>query len=158
MKLVIVDGCPCPASIAPYVVRILNHANQSASSIYRGADAAVLLHAHGKHTQAEIHIMYPTISNPDGESSHELRADGSQFYGPRGAKIPEWKIGVDSGTDSLESRNAIIRAGVELGWPVVHPYTRGVEFHHWSFLHRPRPHNPRQFAHIVAERHRMVTQ
>jgi hypothetical protein len=57
MNLVLIDGCPVPASIAPYVKLVLDHAGQQAQSIYRGQDAAALLHAHGKHTQAEIHAM-----------------------------------------------------------------------------------------------------
>jgi hypothetical protein len=155
MDLVILDGCPCPASIAPYIARVLRRAGQSANSIYRGEDAKALLHAHGKSTQAEIHRLLPAISNPPGFSSHELRGDG--VCGPRGKPIPGWKVGVDSGTDSPASRDAITRAARELGYVVEHPYSRGVEAHHWNFAKRPRPRNPVQFAHIVAERRRMPT-
>ena len=154
MKLVVLDGCPCPASIAPYIARVLRRAGQSANSIYRGDDAKPLLHAHGKHTQREIHAMYPAISNPPGYSSHELRGDG--VVGPRGHRLAEWQIGVDSGTDNPASQAAIKRAARELGWQVWHPYQRGVEAHHWGFKKRPRAKNPVQLAHIVAERRRMT--
>lgn len=154
VKLALIDKCPCPASIAPYVARILKHAEQTCNSIYRGEDAKDLLHANGKHTQAEIHRMYPAISNPPGYSSHELRSDGT--VGPRGSRIPEWAVGVDSGTDSPASRDAITAAAKALGWEVWHPYSRGVEAHHWQFRRRPRPENPVQLAHIVAERRHLL--
>jgi hypothetical protein len=156
LKLVVLDGCACPASIAPYIARVLKRAGQSANSIYRGDDAAPLLHAHGKRTQREIHAdpALAAISNPPGFSSHELRGDG--VCGPRGRALPEWRVGVDSGDDSPGSRDAITRAARELGYVVEHPYSRGVEAHHWNFAKRPRPRNPVQFAHIVAERKRMA--
>jgi hypothetical protein len=153
MRLVLVDGCPCPASIAPYIQRVLRKAGQSANSVYRGEDARGLLHAHGKSTQAEIHRKYPGISNPPGFSSHELRGDG--VYGVRGKRLPEWSIGVDSGSNSTADRDAITRAARSLGWEVWHPYSRGVEAHHWSFRRRPRPKNPQQLAHLVAERRKL---
>ena len=91
MRLVLIDGCPVPESVAPYIKLVLDHAGQTATSIYRGPDAAALLHAHGKHTQAEIHAMYPAISNPAGRSQHELRSDGSGNGGPVGRVLEEWE-------------------------------------------------------------------
>lgn len=150
MKLRLIDGCPCPASIAPYVYLLLRDAGQTAASIYRGDDAREMLHAHGKHTQAEIHRMYPAISNPPGFSQHELRSDGFGNPGvPRGGVLREWQIGVDSGTDSEQDKRAIERAAAARGWKVSHPYRRGVERHHWCFARRPRPKGPRTLAKIV---------
>lgn len=153
MKLVVIDGCACPASIAPYIKRVLDKAGQTANSIYRGEDAKPLLHAHGKRTQAEIHRAMPAISNPPGFSSHELRGDG--VTAPRGSKLPEWRIGVDSGSDSAADAAAIESAARSFGWVVEHPYKRGVERHHWNFKKRPRPKNPRQAYNLVRERARL---
>lgn len=153
MKLRVVDGCPCPASVAPYIARILDRAGQSANSIYRGEDARALLHAHGKHTQREIFQSSPPgVANPPGRSTHELLSDTRAYAGPAGRKLAEWQVGVDSGANTTRDRDAIQRAARELGWPVKHPYAAGVELHHWNFVKRPRPRNPRQYLHIVRAR------
>jgi hypothetical protein len=149
MRFLVIDGCPCPRSIAPYVHLVLRQAGQSASSIYRGADADWLLHRHGKHDQAEIHQMYPTISNPPGRSQHELRSDGYANPGPVGRRLHEWEIGVDSGTDDDASKARVAAAAAHFGWDIRHPYSRGVEGHHWCFARRPRPRSLRQFRQIV---------
>jgi hypothetical protein len=156
VKLALIDGCPVPASIAPYIHLVLRKAGQNASSIYRGEDAKTLLHRHGKHTQAEIHRMYPAISNPPGRSQHELRSDGVGNPGPVGRKLAEWQVGVDSGTNDQTARKRIEKAAGAYGWRVVHPYSRGVEGHHWCFAKRPRPKGPKQFAQIVKLRAQLV--
>lgn len=138
MRFRVIDGCPVPASIAPYVYLVLRRAGQRAASIYRGGDAAHLLHRHGKHTQAEIHALMPAISNPPGRSEHELRSDGVAWPGPVGRRLEEWQVGVDSGGNDRISRARIEKAARELGWRVSHPYSRGVEGHHWHFSRRPR--------------------
>jgi hypothetical protein len=153
VRLRVIDGCPVPASIAPYVYLVLRDAKQTANSIYRGEDAKAVLHAHGKRTQAEIHRDLPAISNPPGFSSHELRGDG--VTGPRGERLPEWAIGVDSGSDTQASMHALAAAAGRRGWTIWHPYKRGVEAHHWSFRRRPRPRGPKQLAHLVAARARL---
>jgi hypothetical protein len=155
MRFRIVDGCPCPASVAPYIYVILRDAGQTASSIYRGEDARALLHAHAKHTQTEIHEMYPSISNPPGRSQHELRSDGVGNPGPVGRRLHEWEVGVDSGTDDRAARERIERAARRHGWEIHHPYSRGVEGHHWAMAKRPRPRNPKQLARLVAIRARL---
>lgn len=152
-KYLLIDGSPVPYDVAPYIARILKRAGQHANSIYRGEDAAVLLHAHGKHTQAEIHKLYPAISNPPGRSSHELRGDGT--VGSLGARLPTWQVGVDSGTDSQASRDAITKAARDLGYAVEHPYSRGVEAHHWNLTRQPKARNPVQAAHLALERARL---
>jgi hypothetical protein len=151
-KFRVIDGCPCPASIAPYVHIVLREAGQIASSIYRGEDAAALLHAHGKHTQAEVHQMLPGISNPPGRSQHELRSDGVGNLGPVGRRLEEWQIGVDSGTDDAAAKARVEAAARKHTFTIRHPYTRGVEGHHWCFAVRPRPRNLRQRARIIALR------
>lgn len=145
----VIDGCPCPASIAPYVYLVLRGAGQTATSIYRGDDAKTLLHRHGKHTQAEIHQMLPAISNPAGRSQHELRADGTGNPGPVGRTLEEWQIGVDSGGNDHASKVRVNHSAKRLGWETRHPYSRGVEGHHWCFKRRPRPKGVRQRARII---------
>lgn len=138
-KYLIIDGCPVPYDVAPYVYLILRRAGQRANSIYRGEDAKPLLHKFGKHTQAEIHQMYPGISNPAGRSTHELRSDGAAYRGPAGRVLESWQVGVDSGGDDAASKAAIERAARHYGLRVFHPYSRGVENHHWNFAAKPKP-------------------
>lgn len=149
MRFLVIDGCPCPASIAPYVYVALRDAGQTASSIYRGEDARALLHAHGKHTQGEIHELYPAISNPGGRSEHELRSDGYGNPGPVGRRLEEWQVGVDSGTNDHAAKMRVHHAAARHGWKIRHPYPRGVEGHHWCFAERPRPKGLRMRAKII---------
>lgn len=141
-KFLVIDGCPCPRDVAPYVYLVLRRANQTASSIYRGDDpeAKAILHRHGKHTQRELHAMpqYRNISNPEGRSEHDLHSDGVARPGPVGHHLAEWEIGVDSGTDSSHDKKAIVAAGRHYGLHVAHPYSRGVEGHHWHFTKKPK--------------------
>lgn len=155
MKFLLVDGCPCPASIAPYVYLVLRRANQTASSIYRGEDAKHLLHLHGKHTQGEIHLARPAISNPPGRSQHELRSDGQGNAGPIGRHLEEWQVGVDSGTNDKAAQDRVTRAAQHYGWHVRHPYSRGIEGHHWCFATRPKPKGVKQRAQIIRLRARL---
>jgi hypothetical protein len=154
-KYVLIDGCPCPYDIAPYVHRVLRKAGQKANSIYRGDDAATLLHANGKRTQREIHAdpALMAISNPPGFSSHELRGDGT--VGARGRVLPSWRVGVDSGTNTPADVRRIEQAAKSYGWAVVHPYARGVEAHHWNFARQPKAKNPVQRAHLALLRARL---
>lgn len=138
-RFLLVDDCPAPWEIAPYIYLVLRKAGQTASSIYRGEDAKNLLHSHGKHTQGEIHISLPNISNPAGRSSHELRSDGVGYPGAVGSKLAPWEQGVDSGSNSPADQKRINDAASFYGWHTLHPYTRGVEGHHWSFAQQPRP-------------------
>jgi hypothetical protein len=154
-RFLIVDGCPCPYDVAAQIHVVLRSAGQTASSIYRGEDAAALLHRHGKHTQAEIHRMFPAISNPPGRSQHELRSDGSADKGPPGRHLRPWRVGVDSGTNDHAAKDRVTAAAREHGWTVEHPYSRGVEGHHWAFKRRPRARNPRQAWRLIKLRRRL---
>lgn len=138
MRFLIVDQCPAPRSIAPYIYLVIRRADQAASSIYRGEDAKTLLHKHGKRTQAEIHRDLPAISNPAGQSQHECRSDGNANPGPVGRVLEEWEVGVDSGGDDALSKARIEAAADHYGWRARHPYSRGVEGHHWCFAERPK--------------------
>lgn len=155
-KYLIVDGCPCPASIAPYIHTILRDAGQQANSIYRGEDAAGLLHRYGKHTQGELYRSLPLgLANPPGRSTHELRSDDVAYFGPIGRPLADWQVGVDSGTDAPLAKARIVRAAERHGWKVKHPYTAGVEGHHWNFAVQPRPKNLAQRARLIALRARL---
>lgn len=151
MQFRLIDGCPCPASIAPYVHIVLRDAGHTAASIYRGQDAKALLHAHGKRTQAEIHAdpALAAISNPAGRSMHELRSDAVAKPGPVGRVLQEWEVGVDSGGDDEAARRRIVQAAAARGWVIYHPYSRGVEGHHWGFKRRPRPKGPKTLAKVI---------
>lgn len=133
-KYLLVDGCPAPYDVAPYIYLVLRGAGQTASSIYRGSDPAALplLRRYGKHTQAEIHKQYPTISNPEGYSQHDLHDDS-------GRPIDDDFVGVDSGTNDAVAKNKITNSARKRGLRVHHPYPRGVEGHHWQFVVKPRP-------------------
>jgi lysozyme len=154
-RYLVIDGCPCPYDVAAQAYRVLRKAGQSANSIYRGDDAAALLHAHGKRTQREIHAdpALAAISNPPGRSSHELRGDG--VIGRAGEHLATWQVGVDSGSDDPTAAAAIERAARAFGWVVHHPYARGVERHHWNFKAQPKARNPLQAARLIAIRARL---
>lgn len=137
MKFRVINGCPAPDDMAPYYWLVLRRAHQQASSIYRGDDAKAILHRHGKHTQREIHASMPAISNPAGQSQHELRSDGNADDGPVGRHLPTHRCGVDSGGNSEHDKEQIRKAAAHYGWKVEHPYSRGVEGHHWCFKERP---------------------
>lgn len=148
-RYLLIDGCPCPYDVAPYVYLVLRRAGQTAASIYRGDDAAPLLHAHGHHTQREIYNdpAYAGKANPPGFSQHELFSDGiGNPRVPRGQKLDSWQIGVDSGGDDQASKDRITAAAAHYKWKVKHPYDRGVEGHHWCFAVQP---HPNRFAHKV---------
>lgn len=140
-KYLVLDGCPVPRDVAPYIYLILRRAHQSAASIYRGTDpeAVRILHRHGKHTQAEIHRMMPRISNPPGRSEHELRSDGHARPGPVGRHLKPWEVGVDSGGNDRNSKANVRSAAAHYGLSVSQPYSRGVEGHHWHFNRQPKP-------------------
>ena len=131
-KYLLLDGCPVPYDVAPYVYLVLRRAGQTASSIYRGMDPAAqpLLRRYGKRNQAQIHKAYPAISNPPGHSQHDLHTDD-------GRPLPAWHVGIDSGGNSTQEKLAIERAARHYGLVAVHPYSRGVEGHHWCFAKRP---------------------
>jgi hypothetical protein len=130
----VIQGSPCNPFIASYFALLVNKAHATVNSIYRGQDAAEILHRHGKHTQAEIHQMYPGISNPPGRSTHELRSDGVAYPGFGGEKLSDWQQGIDVNDGDVDNMKWWAR---HYGWELFQPYSRGVEFHHLNFRHRP---------------------
>jgi hypothetical protein len=148
-KWLVIDGCPAPYDVAPYIYLILRRAGQSASSIYRGDDPAArpILHRHGKHTQREMENASPAqraewgitgTPNPAGRSMHELRSDGVAKRGPVGRHLEEWEVGVDSGVNNDITRQQLRRAAQHYGLEIYFPYDSVVEYHHWGFHRQPR--------------------
>lgn len=131
-KFRVVQGCPAPELIAPYMDIICDGAQ--VNSIYRGEDAKSILHMHGHSTQAEIHQQMPAISNPPGRSTHECRGDGVAYGKPAGAFLEDWQCGFDVNDGDVAK---VIAHAKKLGWKVYQPYRRGVEYHHLNFLERP---------------------
>ena len=129
----VIDGCPVPKDVAPYIDLILRRAGLTASSIYRGNDpeARAIMHRHGKHTQYELWNATPLqrarwgvtgIPNTPGHSAHELAS---------------WHVGVDSGPNTDDTRKRILSAAAHYNLHVHFPYNSVVEYHHWEFLKKP---------------------
>jgi hypothetical protein len=93
--------------------------------------------------------MLPAISNPPGRSQHELRSDGVGNKGPVGRVLEPWQVGIDSGGNDTVSKQRIEAAARHFGWRVYHPYSRGVEGHHWAFSHKPKPHSLKMRAQVL---------
>ncbi len=130
-----IDNRPCPERIAPYIAVITK--GSTVNSIYRGSDAADLLHKYGAHTQREIHEMYPGISNPEGESTHDGHKGGA-YPGRPTDRAEWWMQGWDVNDGDVQR---VIAAAGRRGWRVFRPYSRGAEFHHLNFAAPPRPQN-----------------
>lgn len=150
----VLQGCPCPASIAPYFALLAEDCRKHGhrvtfNSINRSDAAAPILHRYGKRTQREIHAdpALAAISNPPGFSSHELRSDGNAIYHTaRGLPLPEWQQGIDVNDQDVGPMIAAARAR---GWTLARPYSSGAEFHHLVFARQPRPQGPRTRAKLV---------
>ena len=140
----VIDGCPCNPLIAPYFALLLHEVGAHANSIYRGQDAAAILHHHGHHTQAELYATMPAgTCNPPGRSTHELRSDGVAYPGPVGRQLSWWQQGIDVDDYYVP---AMKYAAHRHGWWLHQPYTSGVEFHHLNFVYCPHPASHRSAA------------
>lgn len=151
----VIQGNPVNDAIAPYIEYLRRLSDATVNSLYRGQDAAAILHRHGKHTQAEIHLALPGISNPPGRSTHELRSDGVAYAGPVGRRLEWWQQGIDVNDSDVGRMKEHARRH---GWELFQPYTRGVEFHHLNFRHRPVARGPLLRARLVVIRHSLPTQ
>lgn len=139
----VVQGCPCPQNIAPYIAIVLNDTKAFVNSIYRGADAEKLLNAHGHMSQAQLYSGWEQRrvgflpANPPGFSTHELKSDGVAYpHVPRGHDLPWWCQGFDV-NDSEVVR--VIAAAHRYGWELWRPYSSGSELHHLNFRRQPKP-------------------
>lgn len=106
-RFVEIAGCPCPAELAPFVREVMRRTGSAPVTIYRGSepDALAILHAHGKHSQAELVALAAAgrgaeagikgTPNPAGQSTHELCSDGRAFPGPLGSRLDPMQCGMD---------------------------------------------------------------
>jgi lysozyme len=73
-------------------------------------------------------------ANRPGQSSHELRSDGTAFPGPVGRALHWWELGLDcSDSDQLV---ALLKT---LGYKIRKPYSSPSEAHHVNFKRDPGP-------------------
>lgn len=135
---VLIDSCPAPRELVDelQVLKKDLGGRQLFNSIYRGEDAAALLHSVGKHTQAEIYATYPPgVANPPGRSTHELFSDGVAYEGPIGRKLEYWQVGLDINDADVVD---FIDAARKRNWIVTITYpTSRVEYHHVNFRKEP---------------------
>lgn len=148
----VIAGCPCNKWIAPYFSIVTADAQATVNSIYRGQDAAWILHKHGHQTQAELYQLFlqgkGNPANPPGFSTHELRSDGAAYPSiPRGGRLDWWQQGLDVNDSDVEH---VIRQAAWHGWHMFQPYSAGTEFHHLNFSSKPRPtpHTVRRLWHL----------
>ena len=151
-KWLVIDGCPVPYDIAPYVYLITRRAGQRCASVYRGEDPAAkrILNAHGKHTQGQLVNATPAqraawgvmgTPNPVGLSQHELA---------------NWRCGVDSGGDTSRDKRATNKAAHHYRCSIHHPYPDSpVEGHHWQFTKKPKARGPLMRARVIYLRRRL---
>jgi lysozyme len=130
-RFVEIAGCPCPVELAPFVREVMRRTGVSPVTIYRGDEPAALriLHAHGKHSQAELVQAYNEgraaslgingQPNPPGFSTHELFNDGTAFPVPRGAKLDPMQCGMDWPIHAVPT---VIREFEKLGCDPFRPY------------------------------------
>jgi hypothetical protein len=144
MRYVIVQSCPVPALLAPFLTQCLRESGATLESCYRGPDAEALLHRYGKSSQRELYAGWVARrpgfnpANPPGCSTHELRSDGVAYpRWHRGARIPWWACGIDVDDAHV---NAFVQAAARHGWSVWRPYPTGSEFHHVNFRKPPLKH------------------
>lgn len=131
-RFVVIDRCPVPSELAE-LVTLLKHDRPHAQlqSCYRGEDAKTLLHANGKHTQAEVFQLHAQgvpgfgPANPPDRGSHLLLGDGA--FGRLHEKLDPRQCGMDW-NDAEIAR--LIDAAKARGWALVRPYSSQSEYHH----------------------------
>lgn len=106
-RFVEIAGCPCPVELAPFVREVMRRTGSAPVTIYRGSEpgALAILHAHGKHSQAELVALRAAgraaefgikgTPNAAGQSTHELFSDGRAFPSPLGSKLDPMQCGMD---------------------------------------------------------------
>lgn len=140
IKLKVLDGCAVPKPLFPILRKLKSDVpGLTYNSVYRGDDAAAILHRHGKSTQRELFDGFVrglpgfAPANPPDRGTHILIGDGT--VGRLFEKLKFWQCGIDV-NDSLV--HAVIAAAAKHGWELYQPYPTGSEFHHLNFRKRPR--------------------
>lgn len=155
MRYVVVQGCPVPKKLAPFLRKVLAESGASLQSAYRGYDAEQLLQRLGKRSQRQLYLAYlhrapgANPANPPGRSTHELRNDGVAYTRAHpggthagqwaaGDKLPWWACGLDIDDAHV---TAFIKAARRHGWTVARTYpTSKAEYHHVNFRKPPLAH------------------
>jgi hypothetical protein len=139
----VIDGCPCPERVAPYIALVTIEQGFSVNSVYRGDDARAILNRHGHQSQAQLYEGWVerrpgyNPANPPGHSTHELKSDGVAYPDiPSGDDLEFWMQGFD--VDDSEVEDVKHQAAIR-GWELFQPYDSTSEFHHLNFKHRPGP-------------------
>lgn len=134
-ELKVLDGCAVPKPLYPVLRKLKKDVPGLVfNSIYRGDDAAAILHRNGKHTQRELfETLPPGVANPPDRGTHILLGDGT--VGQLHEKLPFWKCGLDVNDEFV---GAVIRAAAKRGWELYQPYSSSSEFHHLNFRRVPR--------------------
>jgi len=135
-----VGGCAVPQALAAQLRVLQAESGCRYVSIYRGDDAADLLHQLGKHTQRDIFNATPEQRrawgvlgnpNPPGQSTHELFSDAVAYAGvSKGHALQSWQCGIDVNDPDVDEWMVWARRH---GWAVFRPYASGVEHHHVNF-------------------------
>ena len=141
-RFVDVQGCPVPRQLAAIIRPSLAATGATLLSCYRGSDpqGEAILHAHGKHTQAQLyegwlhHLPGYNPANRPGTSTHELRSDGAAYPGPAGRVLEWWQCGMDIDDAHVAS---FIRHLAGRGISARRPYPSGSEYHHVNLKTRP---------------------
>lgn len=134
VRYAVIDGCPCPKPLYPILRKLKAETGCTYNSIYRGDDVAHILHANGKHTQAELFAeLPPGVANPPDRGTHILRGDG--VVGALFSKLPWWQCGIDINDSQVDE---VIAAARRHGWKLYRPYPSGSEYHHVCLARKPR--------------------
>lgn len=156
----VIGGCPCNALIAPYLAILAKETGATVNSIYRGDDARLILHAHGKHTQSEVIRLHERgvpgfgPANPVNRSTHCLFSDGVAYRAAPGSRLQDWQQGIDVNDGDVPRMIELAR---HYGWALRQPYNSGSERHHLNFAARPRARGVMR-ARIVLWRSRLPKQ
>jgi hypothetical protein len=144
-KFVVIDGCPVHRDgLAPDLEAIKEDlgGGETYESLYRGQDAASILHANGKHTQAEVIQLHAEgvpgfgPANPVNGTTHCLYNDGKAYPVAFGTRLEKWQQGIDC---LIPKVAAVCEAGRHRGWIVTVTYPGAIgEAQHVNFRQRPR--------------------
>jgi peptidoglycan hydrolase-like protein with peptidoglycan-binding domain len=152
MKLGVIDECAAPKKMVPVFAVAKEKVGVSVlyNSIYRGQDAASILHRYGKHTQAELYQMWlngqGNPANPPGRSTHECRSDGVPYPGPIGRKLRYWQVGFDVNDAYIAATKTAFanlkhhklgRKFIAVSVEAFQPYPGSSEFHHLNLKKKP---------------------
>jgi hypothetical protein len=138
MRLKELDGCAVPRPLYPILKQLTEDVGSTVNSVYRGDDAAALLHANGKQTQRDLYNGYVQgrpgylPANPPDRGSHILIGDG--VVGRLHQRLKWWQCGIDVNDALVDD---FVRAARRRGWELYQPYPSGSEFHHVNFRKRP---------------------